>query len=62
LFLGDMFCRYVKSIWFITSLSFIMSLFNFGCNDLPIGENGMWKSPTIIVWVSICVLSLIKCF
>ena len=50
----------VKSIWFITSLSFTVSLFSFCCSDLSIGESGMLKSPTIIVWGSMCVLSFSK--
>ena len=50
----------VKSIWFITSLSFTVSLFSFCFNDLSIGESGVLKSPTIIVWGSMCVLSFSK--
>jgi hypothetical protein len=36
------------------------SLFSFCFNDLSIGENGVLKSPTIIVWVSMCVLNFSK--
>ena len=37
-----------------------MSLFSFCFNDLYIGESGVLKSPTIIVWDSMCVLSFSK--
>ena len=50
----------VKSIWFIPSLSFTVSLFSFCFNDLSIGESGVLKSPTIIVWCSMCVSSFSK--
>ena len=39
----------VKSICFITSVSFTVSLFTFCFHDLSIGESGVLKSPTIIV-------------
>ena len=48
-----------KSNWFTTSLSFIVSLFSFYFN-VSIGESGVLKSPTIIVWDSMCVLSFSK--
>ena len=50
----------VKSIWFITSLSFTVSLFCFWFNDLSISETGVLKAPTIFVWGSMCVLSFSK--
>jgi len=37
-----------------------MSLFNFCFHDLSIDDSGMLKSPTIIVWGSMCVLSFSK--
>ena len=37
-----------------------MSLFSFCFNDLSIGESGVLKSPTIIVWGSMCVLGFSK--
>ena len=40
--------------------SFIVSLFSFCFDDLSIGESGVLKSPTIIVWGSMCVLSFSK--
>jgi hypothetical protein len=53
-----MFYRYLLNPfgWFITSLSFTVSLFRFCFNDLFIGESGMLKSPTIIGWGSMCML------
>jgi hypothetical protein len=44
------------------SFSFIVSLFSFCFNDPSIGESGVLKSPIIIVWVSISVLSFSKVF
>ena len=46
----------VRSICFITSFSFIISLFCFSLNDLSTGESGV-KSPTTNVWVSMCDLN-----
>jgi hypothetical protein len=46
----------VRSIWFITSVSFIIPLFSCCLNDLSIGKSGMLKSPAINVWGSICDL------
>ena len=37
-----------------------MSLFCFCFHDLSIGESGVLKSPAIIVWSSVCVLSFSK--
>jgi hypothetical protein len=37
-----------------------VSLFNFCFNDLSTGENEVLKSPTIIVWGSMCVLRFSK--
>ena len=45
------------SIRFIMSISFISSLFCFCLDDLPIGENGVLKSPTINVWGLMCDLN-----
>jgi hypothetical protein len=50
----------LQSIWFITSLSFTVSLFSFCFNDLSISESGVLKSFTIIVWDLMCVLSFSK--
>ena len=44
----------------MTSLSFTVSLFSFCFNDLSICESGVLKSPTIIVWDSMCVMSFGK--
>jgi hypothetical protein len=35
-------------------------MFSFCFNDLSISESEMLKSPTIIVWGSMCVLSFSK--
>ena len=37
-----------------------MSLFSFYFYDLSIDESGMLKSPTIIVWSTMCALSFSK--
>jgi hypothetical protein len=47
----------LRSIWFITSVNFPVSLFSFCFNDLSIGENEVLKYPTITVWSSKSVLS-----
>jgi hypothetical protein len=52
--------RYVKSIWFITSVSFTVSLFSFCFHDLSIAESGVLKSPIIIMWGAMCALSFSK--
>ena len=38
------------NLWFITSVSFTVSLFSFCFQDLSIDESGVLKSPTIIAW------------
>ena len=48
------------SSWFITSVSFTVSLFSFCFHDLSIAESGVLKSPTIIVWGVMCALSFSK--
>lgn len=48
--LGEMFV--IRSIWFIMSVSSVISLFSFCLNHLSIDENGIVKSPTINVWES----------
>ena len=40
----------INSSWFKVSASFAVSLFSFCFHDLSIGESGVLKSPTIIVW------------
>jgi hypothetical protein len=50
----------VKSIWVIISISFMVSLFSFYFSDLSIGDNGVLKSPTIIVCGSLCVWNFNK--
>ena len=45
------------SIWFITSVSLIISLFSFCLDDLYIGESEVLKSPTVNLWSSIYDLS-----
>jgi len=56
-----MFCRYLlKTIWFITFISFTVSLFSFCFNDLSVGEHGDFECPTIIGRVSMCVLNVSK--
>ena len=47
----------INSNWFITSASFTVSLFSFHFNDLSIGESGVLRSPTIIVWGAMYFLS-----
>jgi hypothetical protein len=44
-----MFYRYVKPICFRTFVSFTVPLFTLCFHDLFIAENGVLKSPTIIV-------------
>ena len=55
-----MFYKYVKSIRFITSVSFTVSLFRFCFHDLSIAESWVLKSPTIIVWGVMYALSFSK--
>ena len=55
-----MFYKHVRSIWFITSVSFTVTLLSFCFHDLSIAENGVLKSPTIIVWGAICALTFSK--
>ena len=50
----------VNPIWFITSVSFTLSLFSFCFNGLSINESKVLESPMIIVWGSMCVLSFNK--
>jgi hypothetical protein len=50
----------VKFIWFITSVSFTMAPLSFCFNDLPNGESGQLKSPNIIGWGPMYVLSFSK--
>jgi hypothetical protein len=52
----------VRSIWFITSVSFTVFLFSFCFHDLSIAESGVLKSPTIIVWGAMSALSFSKVF
>jgi hypothetical protein len=52
-----MFYKYVRSIWFKTSVSFTVSLFSFCFHYLTIDKSGMLKSPTIIVWGVMCALN-----
>jgi hypothetical protein len=40
---------FVRSFWFITSISYSIFLFGFFLNDLSIGESGILKSPSISV-------------
>ena len=44
----------VRAIWFITSVSFAVSLFSFCFHDLSIAESGVLRFPTIIVWGAMC--------
>lgn len=39
----------IKSIHFITSATFIVSLFKFSFKDLSVGESGVLMFPTIIL-------------
>ena len=50
----------MKSICFITSVSFTVSLFSFCFHVLIIDEREVLKSPTIIVWGAMCALSFKK--
>ena len=47
----------IKSIWFITSVSFTVSLFSLSFPHLSIDESMVLNSPTIIVWCLMCALS-----
>ena len=47
----------VRSIWFITSVSSLISLLSFCLVDLSIGEREVLKSPSISVWCLMCDLS-----
>ena len=61
LLLGKRFWIYIgRTIWFITSLCFIVSLLSFCFDDQPIGESGVLTSPTIIVCYSMYNLSFIN--
>jgi hypothetical protein len=52
---------YVWQISFFLNLyNLTVSLFSFCFNDLSVGKGGVLKSPTIIVWGSMCVLSFSK--
>jgi hypothetical protein len=55
-----MFYKCARFIWFITSVSFTVSLFSFCFHDQSIPESGVLKSPTIIVWGVMCALSFSK--
>ena len=58
-----MFCRYVKPIWFITSVSFPVTLFSFCFNDLSIAVSWnllvllcevqcvFWVQITFLLWI-----------
>jgi hypothetical protein len=50
----------VKSIWFITSVHFTVSLFSLCFPDQSIDESGVLKSPTIILWAAMCAFSFSK--
>ena len=50
----------VKSIWFVTSVSFTVSLFRSCFNYLSVGESWVLKSSTIIVWRSMWVWAIVK--
>ena len=47
----------INSSWFKVSASFALFLFSFCFPDLSIGESGVLKSPTIIVWCEMYFLS-----
>ena len=47
----------VRSIWFITYVSSLISLLSFCLVDLSICESGVVKSPNISVWGLMCNLS-----
>jgi len=51
---------YAKSIWFITSIAFFTSLFNFCFQYLSSDEGGVLKSPTIIMSGAMCAFSFSK--
>ena len=55
-----MFYSYVRSIWFITSVSFTVSLFNFCFHNLSIAERKVLKFPNIIVWGAMCAVNFSK--
>ena len=50
--LGEMFCKHVRSIWFVVmSVDSGISLFSFCLGDILIGESGVLKSPIECVQV-----------
>ena len=55
-----MFYKYLSNAWFITYVSFTVSLFSLCFPDLSIDESVVSKSPTIIVQGAMCTLSFIK--
>jgi hypothetical protein len=55
-----MFYKYVRTIWFITSVNFTVSLFSFCFHDLSIAESEVLKSPTITMCDVKCALSFSK--
>ena len=57
LYLAKWFYRYVRSIWFVTSVSFIITLFSFCLDNLSFGESWMLNSSTINICGSRCSFS-----
>jgi hypothetical protein len=55
-----MFYRYLLNPFFITSVSFTVSLFSFCLHDMCIDESGVLKYPTITVCSAMCGLSFSK--
>jgi hypothetical protein len=51
--LNKIFCKYVRSIWFMTSVNCILSLFSFCLDALSISETQVLKSPCITVRANI---------
>jgi hypothetical protein len=47
--LGEILCKYVRSILFMTSFSSRVSLFSFCLDDLPIGKTWVLKFLMIIL-------------
>ena len=50
---------FVRSIWFIISVTFTVSLFSFCFHDLSIAESWVFNSSTVIVCLCYCVNTLL---
>lgn len=60
--LGEIFCRYVRSISVLRSISFFISLFIFCLDKVSICESVVFNSITISTWDSQCDLRFSNVF